>query len=201
MRNYISEPELFDEVVREMVKLSSLFYFSDLIQYNKFIATFPYTVKYDNFPLYFVTEHGKKQGRIGLIDIEDIETPKDAKGLTNLVRMFPLHHDIIKQEADRLSMSMSGDNDRLKTMNYDINQLKDAAETGMKYLAVGYCDHHNMLRDKKVSPDSSQWSLDISEERLDDLKKMIEAECLLLNKGENGLTKTTSAISPKLKIS
>lgn len=118
------------------------------------IPGIPNVVRYDNYPLYFVSEHGKKQGRIGLIDVESSSISTDAKGLTNLVRMFPYHLNMIIEEADRMLLLNRGDNNLKKVMNYNINDLKNAAEMGEKYLSAGYWDHSDFLKEKEVSTDS-----------------------------------------------
>ncbi|MBS0628460.1 MAG: hypothetical protein JSS09_09660, partial [Verrucomicrobia bacterium] len=69
---YIANPSLFDNAVREMVRLFSRVYLSDLISpqqhpMNKIVGD---SVRYDNLPLYIEEENGVKKGKIGLIDLE-----------------------------------------------------------------------------------------------------------------------------------
>ena len=56
-------------------------------------------VRYDNLPLYVITKNGKKEGRIGLIDLEHFKNKPNEKGLETLARIFPYHLEIIKEEA------------------------------------------------------------------------------------------------------
>lgn len=71
---YLSQPELFDEAVRELTRLFSRIYLSDLVNWQinplRNIEGVEDFVRYDNLPMYVIEENGKKKGKIGLIDLE-----------------------------------------------------------------------------------------------------------------------------------
>lgn len=177
MRLYCSQPELFDEAVREMVKFSSKWDLtSDLLDIrnhplsrNAEVEGF---VRYDNLPLYKVSIDGVEQGRLGLIDLERISAAEPGDSLTSLARLFPLHHDIIREEADGNGIP------------YDDEALSTAVADGKKYLAVGYADHDRWLQEKNVSNNVEDWKIELSQERMDQLKKIVEKELLSMNEGK-----------------
>lgn len=107
---YIAEPSLFDDAVREMVRLFSKVYLSDLIDWQKHLMNkiVGDSVRYDNLPLYIEEENGVKKGKIGLIDLEHIRNPHPCdyyfrRGVLDLARIFPYHAGIIIDEAKKLN--------------------------------------------------------------------------------------------------
>ncbi|MCP5506293.1 MAG: IQ calmodulin-binding motif-containing protein [Chlamydiales bacterium] len=140
---YLSQPELFDEAVRELTRLFSRVYLSDLVSYQLnplgHIAGVEDFVRYDNLPMYVVEENGKKKGKIGLIDLEHMQKDPNSQDLETLVRIFPLHLNVIKNEANKLNMKVNK------------GSLDASAEMGRKYLQVGFIDHLNWLKQKGVS--------------------------------------------------
>ena len=176
MHHYTSSPNLFDNAVKEMVRLSSKYYLSDLVNSQRIplghIADVNDFVRYDNIPLYLVTENGQTRGVIGLIDLEHITTAVNGEALPSLVRIFPLHSQLIKTEAARLGMT------------FDDDELQAAELKGNKYLQVGYLNHLNHLKKKEVSNNSHDWSIDISSERFNDLNNKLEEELLKMHSGE-----------------
>lgn len=173
---YWLQPELFDEAVREMVKISAQWDLtSDILDYRQHPlsknAGVECYVRYDNLPLYKVSIDGVEQGRIGLIDLEHADSPHD-KTLINLARLFPLHYDIIKDEADRCGISC------------DDELLKMAADDGNKYFVYGFADHYQWLQEKNVLSSSREWSIELSPQRMVEINKAVVTELLSMNKGK-----------------
>lgn len=93
MELYLSKPEMFNDDVRELTRLFSRIFLSDIVsdQINPFghitgVGDFD---RYDNLPMYVVEEKGKKVGKIGLIDLEHVQKSPNFQGLETLVRIFP----------------------------------------------------------------------------------------------------------------
>lgn len=183
-RLYLSETKLFDEPVREMVRLSSKFWITDILIYNPYRLKFRYIdgvscyPKYENLPLYIIEENGLKQGRIGLVDVKcffqrynDGDSIPDET-IPDLARVFPLHEHIIREEADLLGIP------------YDENELSTAFAQANKCLKFGYSDHADWLKLKGVTSEYRNWSFDISQKSLDDLNTVLKQELLLMNQGE-----------------
>ena len=173
---YWLQPEIFDEAVREMVKISAeLDLTSDILDLRRHPlsknAGVDYFVRYDNLPLYKVSIDGVEQGRIGLIDLEHAK-PTDDKTLISLARLFPLHYDIIKDEADRCGISC------------DDELLKMAANDGHKYLASGFADHYQWLQEKNVLSSSREWSIELSPQRMVEINNAVVTELLSMNEGK-----------------
>lgn len=176
---YLSQPELFNKAVRELTRLFSRVYFSDLVGWQKnplgHIAGVEDLVRYDNLPLYVVEENEKKEGRIGLIDLEHTSIRENQEGLSGsglntLARIFPLHLDIIKDEASKLKIK--------------VDKVLDAyAEKGKKYLQVGFTDHLEYLRQKGILTETSLEPLQISPQRMEEVIALVEKELLKLNQG------------------
>ena len=176
IRLYCSQPGLFDEAVREMVRLSTVCditsdLLDDRIDPLRKSAGVKDFVRYDNLPLYKVSIDGVEQGRLGLIDIEQMNPTQYGETLRNITRIFPYHYDIIKEEADRLEIP------------YDDEVLKAAVADGKKYLAVEYEDYYKWLQEKGGLDNLKGLSLGISHERMNDLKKAVTKELMLLNEG------------------
>jgi len=181
---YLSDPSAFNDAVRELTRLFSRLYLSDLVSYQLMplghihgVGDF---VRYDNLPLYLVEEDGKKVGKIGLIDLEHIEKGPNPRGLETLVRIFPLHLSIIKEEARLIEM----------TVNDDL--LQPFAEMGKKYLQVGYTDFLTWLKetdktDETFSKPSQHFEVGL--ERTKELNILLKDELLKLNKGTNDFFK------------
>ena len=177
MRLYCSQPDLFDEAVREMVRLSTVCDItSDLLDLRIHplckSAGVKEFVRYDNLPLYKVSIDGVEQGRLGLIDLEHMGHTQDGETLRSITRIFPYHHDIIKEEADRLGIP------------YDDEILKAAVADGTKYLDAGYEDHYKWLQEKGVLDKFEDWNLDLSQERMNDVKKAVANELMSMNEGK-----------------
>ncbi|USE37207.1 DUF4116 domain-containing protein [Endozoicomonas sp. SCSIO W0465] len=180
LRCYLSEPELFDEPVREMVRLSSKFFMQNILTGIPFSLKFRYLdgvryyPKYENLPLYSVKENGLKQGRIGLIDLEAFfHEESSGQTLPYLARIFPLHEDIIRDEADRLGLP------------YDEDELSMAFSQGNKCLKAGYSDHADWLKSKGITSEYMNWSFDISQKSSDGLNNIIQQELILMNQGKS----------------
>jgi hypothetical protein len=177
MEIYLSKPHLFDQAVREMTGLFSKIYLSDLLGYRAPIGNIPNgegSVRYDNIPLYLVEKNGKKEGKIGLIDLEHLEsTPRRGSGLQTLVKIFPLHLDLIKKEATQLNIEFKEE------------LLNQAANNGKTFLKVAFEDHIKWLKEKGVSTDTVFEPFELSLERTEHLKTLVKNELMRLNQGIN----------------
>lgn len=176
---YLSQPQMFDQAVREMTRLFSKIFLSDFVSYQNnplgHIDGVGDFIRYDNLPLYIVEKNGKKEGKIGLIDLEHIQNRPSSEGLETLVRIFPFHLDIIKEEAKNLKMKI---NDK---------SLNASVEKGKKYLQVGFSNHLEWLKQKDVSTNIAAQPFEISLQRANELTNLIEKELLKLNQGINDL--------------
>ena len=128
MSLYERNKELFNEPVREMVRLFSKSHIPCLTswRFNKSTNTaYVEDTRYDNLPFYIVNKKGKQQVMIGLIDLERAGTYEEASHehrLFTLTVIFPYHKNIIKNEADKLSM------------HYNPLHLETASRIGLTYL-------------------------------------------------------------------
>ena len=173
---YWLQPELFDEAVREMVKISTKWDLtSDILDLRRHPisknAGIKDYVRYDNLPLFKVSIDGVEQGRVGLIDLEHMKDPDDNT-LISLARIFPLHYDIIKDEADGCEMY------------YDDELLKTAADDGNKFLTSGFADHYQWLQEKNVLSSAKEWSIELSPQRMGEVNKAVVTELLSMNEGK-----------------
>jgi hypothetical protein len=179
MELYLSQTQLFDDAVHELTRLFSKIYIGDLVDYQRHplghINGVEDQVRYDNLPMYITEKNGKKEGKIGLIDLEHMEDKSQSYGLEKLARIFPLHLDIIKNEAKKLKMEI----------NQDL--LDAAAERGKKYLHVGFIDHLTWLEKKGISTPISHQPFQINSQREPELTMLLQKELLKINEGINDL--------------
>jgi len=174
---YLSNPHLFDEPIREMVRLFSRRYLGDLVgdQLHPLghIDGVEDYVRYDNLPLYIVEIGGRKEGRIGLIDLEHIHNSPSSKGLVTLGRIFPLHSDLIRDEAKKLNMKV------------DENSFHAAVEKGRKFLKIGFTDHLEWLQRKGISINNPTQSFQVNPLRVEELTTLLQQKLLELHQGES----------------
>lgn len=174
---YISQPELFDEAVRELTRLFSKRHLSDLVNRQNDFTSYIYdvndSIRYDNLPLYIVEENGKKEGKIGLIDLEDLKDGGTPQALQDLVRIFPFHLNVIKNEAHKLKMQVNE------------SSLNNYAEKGKNHMQVGFIDHLDWLKQKHVSTKISSQLFQVTPERVQELSVLVEKELIKLNQGLN----------------
>lgn len=179
---YISEPALFDEAVRELTRLFSKVYLSDLVGYQinplGHIDDVEDFVRYDNLPLYVVENEGRKEGKIGLIDLEHMHKEPNPYSLATLARIFPLHTNIIRDEAHKLNM------------NIDERLFNKFYEKGKKYLQVGFSEHLEWIR---KNPQTVQ----ISSQRVEEVASLLEKELLSLNQGVTNFPKNFLKENPE----
>lgn len=177
MHLYLTQPELFDEAVRELTRLFSNVYLTDLISRGRHpLGHLPGVedeVRYDNLPLYIVKRNGKKEGCIGLIDLEQQNKPC-SRGFEDLARIFPFHVDIIKEEADKSTIMISK------------KSLKNEMKKGKRFLQLGFTDHINWLKQKEtfdLKPISDLKPFEVSPQRMHELTSILERKLLDFNKG------------------
>lgn len=177
---YFFQSQLFDEAICELVRLFSKGYIGDLVNSQAHplsrIEGAGDFVRYDNLPLYITEEGGKQKGKIGLIDLEHFKDSPEPEGLETLAKIFPLHLNIIKEEAQKLGMVINK------------KSVDAAAEKGIKYLNVGFLDHFKWLEKKGVLSDIPFKNLfHITSERKLQLTNVVKNELLVLNNGTNDL--------------
>lgn len=104
---YLSKPELFDELARQMTKLFQKAYIDYLVEKNK-DDDHLIRIRYDNIPFLIREKKGKLSVDIGLIDLERSAVGENIKTnrhkLYILSSLFPLHTGIIQEEAERSGM-------------------------------------------------------------------------------------------------
>ncbi len=196
---YTAEPSLFDNAVREMTRLFSRVHLSDLVSSqetpsNNIVGD---TVRYDNLPLYVEEKNGKREGKIGLIDLEHMKNKPHNNssyyglevaarmfsistnycGLSALARIFPYHKDLIIEEATKLNVSTSW-----LSLSLD-------AYRGDKYLQEAYVKHRNYLTEKGISSATAMEIFEVEEGRMNQLIDIVEKELLKLNRGQNDLSR------------
>ncbi len=176
---YIENPGLFDESVREMTRLFSKVYLSDLVsfQYHPSNNIVGDTIRYDNLPLYIEEVNGIRTGKIGLIDLEHMYEEPSAKGLATLVRIFPYHKDLIIEEATKLGISINKPN------------LKKRALDGKKYLQEGYIAHRDWLTKKKINSETATETFEVDANRTTAIIEVVEKELLKMNSGQCDILK------------
>lgn len=180
MNLYISQPELFDDAVRELTRLFSQASLGDLIDkcstkpLGRIAGDF---VRYDNLPLYITEENGKKVGKIGLIDLEEAHTTNsvNVSCFEIIARIFPYHVDIIKEETDKLNIDV------------DEKRLIGAAKRGQSFLQVGFTDHLKWLEERGISSQNALEPFELSPHRMTEIITVVEQELLHLNNGNNDL--------------
>lgn len=135
MALYHSEPELFDEAVREAIQFFRECDLPFLIARNPHPFNFPEIgnyVKYDNIPLYITTESdGRRVGKIGLIDVERLTDQPSNQALEVLARIFPYHLSVIIEEASQLGIA------------FDRDSLEKAKQKGELFLQFSYINPYN----------------------------------------------------------
>lgn len=185
MELYLSQPELFNEAVREMARLFSVCHLGDLV--NKQVHPLSHIenigdeVRYDNLPFYVVEENGKKEGKIGLIDLESFTKVPNPGDFNVLARIFPLHLNLIKEEASKLGVKI------------DLKTFEASAEKGVKSLKVGFTDHLEWLKKKGFIENYFQL-FELSPEREKELAGLIQEELLKLNNETNDLFRNKGLI-------
>lgn len=173
MRIYLSDPGKFDDAVREMTRLFSKVTLTDLVgpQRTFLNSIVGDSVRYDNLPLY-IDKDGK--GKIGLIDLEHLRGTPSINNLTLLARIFPLHQDIIVDEAKKLGLE-----------NIPIEDVQKASEKGKKYLDEGYTKHLQWSKNKGITPETALQKFIVTPERQKELTRVIQSELLKMNEGKN----------------
>lgn len=159
MECYLAQPRAFDLTVREATRLFSRVYLDDLlggksIGWNH-LSRDQLSIRYDNFPLYLEAKGPVIEGKIGLIDLESIEDTEDPQeALCILARIFPLHIEMITEEARKLGM------------NFDESKLQEASEAGREYLENGFSGHKDLLERKGITFQNFDSPFQVSRERL-----------------------------------
>lgn len=175
---YLTYPESFNDAIREMTRLYSEHYIGDILvpQFSPFALLSGeegYDIRFDNMPL-FIEEGkgGNLVGKIGLIDLERLEDHPRVNGLEELARMFPLHLDVIQDEANKLNL------------RFDNDALINASEMGRRYLNAGFSEFNEWLKHKEDAHALSP-VFEISNENKAELVSSIKDELLRLNAGRS----------------
>lgn len=177
---YVDHSQLFDDPVREMVRLFSKGILGDLFTSGiSFVPDVLSEVRYDNLPFYIVEQNKKKEARIGLIDLEHFGLNHQSSASENLrvlARIFPYHLELIKKEAQQLNMQIDAKLNK---------ELDVCAKIGEKFLEIEYINHRDFLRKKEVSKTVPE-SFPVSPQRIEEVTLVIQKELLKLNEGING---------------
>ncbi len=197
MARYIDHPRMFDEAIREMTRLFSRAWLTDLVSshYHPISNIVGDTVRYDNVPLYI--ENGV--GKIGLIDLEHISyypfssknRPSGSSAYTSpaqtLARIFPYHVDMIIEESNKLNMK------------FNENQVRFYAREGHEFLQKGYIDHLNWLRQKEITPEKFNQPFEVTPDRIETIVQTLTEQ--LLSRNISWLTEESIAESVHSVIS
>jgi hypothetical protein len=176
---YVSEPHLFTQVVLEITRLFSKVHLDGLVSPQKhgLNSIVGDCIRYDNFPLYIEEKEGKREGKVGLIDLEHIEDRPNIRdfsgGLATIARIFPYHIECVIQEAIALDIPINP------------ISLRKRAEEGRKFLEEGYIVHRDWLRKKGISRENVEELFVLGKERVNLMIQSIGEELLKLNRGEN----------------
>lgn len=103
---YLTNPQKFDNAVREMVRLFSKVFIRGITTDDPRGSLQIPVPRFDNFPL-------SAEGVISLIDLENIDFTPKKNALLDLAAFFPLHVELIKEEGAQLGMDYN-DSGRLE---------------------------------------------------------------------------------------
>lgn len=158
LQEYVDHREKYDEVARELTRFFSRAQLTDLWGEWGF--------RYDNFPLF--------DGELGLIDLESFEQKKgrarlDRSDVRTLMAIFPYHTEIILDEAKKLGAKFLSD-----------PSIKETAIKEHMELYEEFDHYRDFLREKGITSESP-YTIDITPDRHEALKKALAAEILRLN--------------------
>ena len=106
---YLSSPELFDDVARQMTHLFKKAYIDYLVEKNK-DDDHLIRIRYDNIPFLVREQNGMQTIDIGLIDLERSSVGDKIKCIRHklyiLSSLFPLHVSLIEEEALKNGMEI-----------------------------------------------------------------------------------------------
>jgi hypothetical protein len=104
---YLTNKELFDDPVREMTRFFGHAYIDYLVEKNSEDDSI-LRVRYDNIPFLLEEKEGQKSIKLAFLDLERSTSNPDFKKARHkfyiLVSMFPLHVDLIEEEAKNWSV-------------------------------------------------------------------------------------------------
>ncbi len=135
---YLHNGKAFDDVVRELVRLySERGGLSDLKKESLHplmqLEGLSYGIRFDNFPLYL---NKKREGCVGLIDLERMGDQTFLSGCQTLARIFPFQIDLILDEAEKCGHALERDS------------LESHAREGELALEAGIQRHEEWLCNK-----------------------------------------------------
>jgi hypothetical protein len=187
MRLYSLFPEAFNEAVREITRLFSKANLPLLVKVSSHpLAYKEREIRYDNIPFFIVEKDGRKQGKIGLIDLERIEDKPSSRGLIDLARIFPIHIEIIKKEAESLQMRVKiGDGQTA------FDALDEAANWGKRYLSKGFTKHFHWLQRNHLLSTCNK-SIEISLQIIEKVQVVMEKELKRIASKHRGQFETTA---------
>ena len=204
MGTYVEEPALFDEAVREMTRLFSEVYLSDLVSSQRHPLTnlVGDQVRYDNIPLYIEEENGVRRGMIGLIDLEHMQKKSISYGVSTLIRSYLFVEENIKLRSsiDREFLDPYFLSTLVRIFPYhknliieeatklglpiDKENLEEVAVKGEKCLLKGYIEHRDQLRKKGITRELATKPFEISSDREKVILALVEKEILRLGSGQ-----------------
>jgi hypothetical protein len=134
--------------------------------------------RYDNIALFLDGDHGK----MGLIDLEhfsrahDSEKDEDFYAFRCLyaVRLFPLHFDVIMDEAKKIDPTIELYRQRL---------VKERDES-LKRFKIAYEDHADFIKEKGITIQNPLFFEKLSDDRIKELKNHLEKKIKKVHEGK-----------------
>lgn len=169
---YLTNPQRFDNVVREMTRLFSKVFISRMTLDDEMSSLKIPMPRYDNFPL-------GKEGGISLIDLENIVFTQSDNAPAALASFFPLHIDTIKEEWEKLG--------------WDFRDSKPLERTH-KMVALAK-SHLTYLQEHELDRDNPEQFLNLTEKRREEITKAIEDELAPVNEFYQMLVSHSAVLS------
>lgn len=137
---YLSHYTQFNQAVQEFVELFQVLEFKDFVTEKQKAPISRLTtdfVRYDNIPLFLSKEdNGRTIGKVALIDLEDASPGRTSIDI--LVRIFPLHKELIMQKAYQLGIF------------FNTELCNQAEDRGIESLNKGFAYYATWLEQRKV---------------------------------------------------
>lgn len=154
---YYSDPNAFNEAVREMLKLLSRYSIQSMLVNTNHV--YQECQRYDGTPL-FLDSQGK--GNIALAIPDQIEPIPQENPVETLVQMFPLHAEIIKKEAVCLGLG------------YSEEKEQEAYSKGMMFFRDIIVNHAFWLQKKGISPQNNILDINLGKHKVILKERLVE---------------------------
>lgn len=187
---YLSNLSAFDEAARELTRLFLQVHIGDLVvKYNKGGSCYwdslglGFYSRFDNFPLYILDD-----GKIGLIDLEQLEESFHPQGHQAVAFFFPSHLDIIKEEAKKqgiekalVTVKKKDPAEGQELLKKWEEELDEAAERGKQLLFQAYSHHVETLEKSGDLLRPEKYQFKVSKGRKQELIQLFTEELLSLH--------------------